>query len=106
LKLLVDTHCWLWQFADPTRLRADVVDMLCEPENKVYLSAASRLAAQGIELLPIDLRHVLRLVGLPMVHRDPFDRLLVAQAKAEGMAIITADRLVAAYDVQIIWASA
>lgn len=129
MKLLIDTHCWLWQLSAPDRLPAVVLDMLGAPENQVHLSAASaweitikhglgkltlpeapdrflpsRLTALGHSLLPVELGHVLRLVGLPALHRDPFDRMLVAQALAEDMDLVTADRLVAAYGARVVWA--
>lgn len=129
MKLLVDTHCWLWQLASPERLRAEIIELLCSAENEVHLSAVSaweivikhgigkltlpepperyipsRLSSQGHVLLPMDLRHVVRLAALPLHHRDPFDRMLVAQALAEDMPIVTADRLVTRYGANVIWA--
>jgi PIN domain nuclease of toxin-antitoxin system len=103
--------------------------MLCAPENQVYLSAASaweitikyglgklalpepperfltsRLTALGHTVLPVELAHVLRLVELPDLHRDPFDRMLVAQALAEDMDLVTADQRVAGYAARVVWA--
>lgn len=104
--------------------------MLLEPKNEIYLSVASvwemvikhgtgklslplppaqyvpeRLAALGHKVLPIEHRHVLQLAELPAHHKDPFDRILVAQAQVEGMPIITADPLVMAYSIDAIRAA-
>jgi len=62
-----------------------------------------RLARHGFEALAIELRHVLRAGALPFIHRDPFDRLLVAQAQLEDIPIVTADPAIAQYDVEVIW---
>jgi PIN domain nuclease of toxin-antitoxin system len=130
VKLLLDTHCWLWLLAAPDRLRPDVVALLCDPENDVHLSAASawemvikyalgkltlaeppelyipdRLEARGVSLLPIELRHVLRVAGLPMHHRDPFDRILIAQALADGMQIVTGAHVLTRYGAEVVWAT-
>jgi PIN domain nuclease of toxin-antitoxin system len=129
MKLLLDTHCWLWLVAEPEKIRHDVVEMVVAESNEVYVSAATaweivikhalgklslpvapteyvpqRIAALGHVTLPIEQRHALWVGGLPLHHKDPFDRILIAQAQIEGMHLVTADRLVAAYDVPIIWA--
>jgi PIN domain nuclease of toxin-antitoxin system len=131
MKLLIDTHCWLWLVAEPERLRRDVVEALFAEDNEVHVSAASaweivikhalgklslplppaeylpsRMAALGHLSLPVEQHHALRVAALPAHHKDPFDRILVAQAQAEDMRIVTADRLLAAYDVRVIWAGA
>lgn len=64
----------------------------------------SRLALLGDRPLAIEQPHVLRLSGLPLHHKDPFDRILVAQAQTEGMGLLTADLEIARYDVDVIWA--
>jgi PIN domain nuclease of toxin-antitoxin system len=126
--VLVDTHVWLWMLTDPDRLpppaRAAVDDLGAE----VLLSAASaweiaikfhlgrlplpeppctyvpsRLEASGCTALPIDHSHALRTGALPDHHRDPFDRLLVAQAQVLGVPLVTADRAITPYDVDIVW---
>ncbi|WP_434046796.1 MULTISPECIES: type II toxin-antitoxin system VapC family toxin [Sorangium] len=129
MKLLLDTHCWLWLAAEPERMRRDVVEMLVAAGNDVYVSAATaweivikhalgklilpispaeyiptRMAALGHLSLPIEQRHALQVAGLPPHHKDPFDRILVAQAQVEGTDLVTADRLMAGYDVRVIWA--
>jgi PIN domain nuclease of toxin-antitoxin system len=131
VRILLDTHCWLWQILEPERLTASVQDMLSDGGNETYLSVASmweiiikssigkltlplppgeyipsRLAAFGDLALTVEQPHVLRVAHLPPYHKDPFDRLLIAQAQSEGMSILTADALVAQYDVSILWAGA
>ena len=106
MTFLLDTHCWLWLVAEPERIRRDVVEMLVAEGNDVYLSAATaweivikhaigklylpippaeyippRMAALGHLSLPIDQRHSLQVARLPAHHKDPFDRVLVAQAQ-------------------------
>jgi len=58
----------------------------------------------GLKTIPLHIHHALRLAELPQHHRDPFDRLLIAQAQAEGLPLMTADPTIAKYDVEIIWA--
>lgn len=131
MRLLLDTHCWLWLVADPERIRRGVVEMLVAEGTDVYISAAtawevvikhalgklslpippaeyipSRMAALGHLSLPIEQRHTLQVAGLPLHHKDPFDRILVAQAQVEDIQLVTADRLMAPYDVRVIWADA
>jgi PIN domain nuclease of toxin-antitoxin system len=62
-----------------------------------------QLASNGIALLPIDVRHIARTVKLPFHHRDPFDRLLVAQALVEGLTVVSADRVFSKYRAKRIW---
>lgn len=131
MKILLDTHCWLWLVTEPERIRRGVVDMLVTADNDVYVSAAtaweivikhalgklslpvppaeyvpSRMAALGHLTLPIEQRHALHVAGLPPHHKDPFDRILVAQAQIEDMHLVTADRIMSAYDIRILWADA
>lgn len=131
MRLLLDTHCWLWLVADPERIRRGVVEMLVAEGTDVYISAAtawevvikhalgklslpippaeyipSRMAALGHLSLPIEQRQTLQVAGLPLHHKDPFDRILVAQAQVEDIQLVTADRLMAPYDVRVIWADA
>jgi len=122
VRILLDTHVWLWLLTTPDRISAETLEVLSNTENDLYLSVASaweitikyqlgklplpcppwefvpdRLERDGILPLPVSMRHVLLTGRLPRLHRDPFDRLLVAQAKAEGMALYTADQQVADY---------
>lgn len=129
MRVLVDTHCWLWQLGEPERLTAEARAVLSTRENDVFFSAASaweivikhsvgrlslphapaeyipsRLAALGNVSLPVAQAHVLRLAALPLHHKDPFDRILIAQALVEGLHLITADPAMRSYEVPIIWA--
>lgn len=129
MRLLTDTHCWLWYLLEPERLNANARDILRNPENEVFFSAASaweivvkfslgkldlplpptkyvpdRLEILGHRELPIRQDHVLRIEALPLHHRDPFDRVLIAQAQVENLQLLTADRAITAYEVPVFWA--
>jgi PIN domain nuclease of toxin-antitoxin system len=62
-----------------------------------------QLADNSVQVLPVDLRHALQVAGLPPHHKDPFDRMLVAQAMIEGLAIVTSDEAIAQYTPEVIW---
>lgn len=121
MKLLLDTHLLLWAAGQPEQLSATARALLDDPQNELLFSAASlwevaikrglgrddfrvdpRLLRRGlldngyIEL-PISSEHVVAVDGLPSIHKDPFDRILVAQAMVEGIALLTSDPLVARY---------
>jgi PIN domain nuclease of toxin-antitoxin system len=127
MKLLLDTQAWLWMISQSERLSREARARLFDPGTELYLSAASvweiaikssigkvrfpgpigayvpsALERSGVRSLAVDSRHALRTAELPMHHRDPFDRLLVAQAQLEGMAIVTADRRFSAYEVELL----
>ncbi len=129
MKILIDTSCWLWSLTDPEHLKKEARDLLPDASQVLFLSAASsweiaikaslgklhlpeppekfipsRMAAFSILGLPVEHAHALRVFGLPAHHRDPFDRILIAQAQSEGLTILTADRVFGAYDVAVIWA--
>ena len=128
MKYLLDTSVWLWSLTASDRIRRDGRELLAQGTEEIYLSAASsweigikwaigklqlpepavsyvpkRMAAQGIRPLPITHIHALAVSELATHHRDPFDRLLIAQAQVEGMAILTADRAFRLYPVEIVW---
>lgn len=127
MRILLDTHCWLWMLIDPERFSAEGRAHLTTPGNDLLLSAGSaweiaikhalgrlrlpmepaeyvpsRLAATGTVPLAIDHRHALRVGQLPPHHRDPFDRILIAQAQVEGIPILTSDPNFARYDVELL----
>lgn len=129
MNVLIDTQCWLWWFSEEERLNVGAQQLIGNGENTVYVSAATsweiaikcaigklklpespdryvprRLASQGMVGMPIEHVHALRVASLPDHHRDPFDRLLVAQAQLENLALLTTDPLIAAYEVETIWA--
>jgi PIN domain nuclease of toxin-antitoxin system len=124
---LLDTHCWLWLKSDAGRLspavrrrvlrnpRALVLSSVCVMEmvikqatGKLTLGAGgapqfvAELTSEGVATLDAGVEHMLRMGLLPPRHRDPFDRLLVAQALVEGLTLVSADPHVLAYDVKSI----
>ena len=122
MKLLLDTHTVLWWLAD-AELAEEALDAIADPGNLVLVSAASvweaslkaslgkldvpesievAFADDGFEPLPIDFRHAERAGGLPGHHRDPFDRMLIAQAQIEDLTIVTRDRAFAPYEVAVL----
>lgn len=121
MRVLLDTHVLLWWLTDDPALGEKAKAQIAEPDNSVLVSAASlweiavkqglgkidadiaeiekEVANQGLERLGIEAGHLIELVSLPSHHRDPFDRMLVAQARAEDLHLMTADRFIAAYSV-------
>lgn len=127
MKILLDTHIWLWMNGSKERLTESARDHLVDPGNELYLSAASsweigikfaagklrlpesperyipsRLTKNQIRPLPIQQAHTLRASSLPLIHRDPFDRMLVAQAQLDDLALMTADSILAGYEVRLL----
>lgn len=128
MKLLLDTHTFIWWDSEPDRLSPQALALCQDRRNILLLSVVSvwemqiklqlgklRLAlplkeiietqqqTNNIEILPVTLAHVLALENLPVHHKDPFDRLLVAQAMVEGAALVSGDPNIARYAVQIVW---
>lgn len=120
MNLLLDTHVALWWLNDPSRLVEEARAAIEQTRNRVFLSAVSVWEAElkaaagrlelpgallaaaeaaGLEELPIRSRHVERAAALPALHRDPFDRMLVAQALEDGLVIATRDPLLQRYPV-------
>jgi len=121
LKLLLDTHLLLWAAGEPEQLPIAALALLNDPQNELLFSAASlwevaikrglgranfridpRLLRRGLldngySELPITSEHAVAIDGLPPIHKDPFDRILVAQSIVEGITLLTADPLVAQY---------
>jgi PIN domain nuclease of toxin-antitoxin system len=121
MAFLLDTHILLWALYDPARLSAQARDLLEDPEQEVWFSAATiwevaikfgldrpdftanpyEVRAEALHLgfreLAVDGLHASLVTALPRLHADPFDRLLVAQATATGLTLLTADSQVAAY---------
>lgn len=128
MKLLLDTHAFLWWNEASPRISRRVRGLLADPENKLYFSVAgawemtlkvqsgklglpaavpvylpARLNHYGIEILTVTLDHVLAMSALPLHHRDPFDRILIAQGQVERLPIVTHDSQVRKYAVETIW---
>ncbi|OGQ08050.1 MAG: twitching motility protein PilT [Deltaproteobacteria bacterium RIFCSPLOWO2_12_FULL_40_28] len=125
MKLLLDTHVLLWALSSKHDLSTLVREALESDSNVIFVSLASlwelkikeglgkvhlpknfysSLEPAGYELLPIQLGHIEGIGKLPPHHRDPFDRLLIAQAKAEQLLLATRDENIKKYDVNILWA--
>jgi len=121
LNLLLDTHLLLWAASEPQRLTAKARTLLLDPANHLLFSAASlweisiknglertdfnvdprrlwrMLVINGYRELPVTSEHTVAVNDLPHLHKDPFDRILVAQARVEGLTLLTADKMVAKY---------
>jgi PIN domain nuclease of toxin-antitoxin system len=121
VKLLLDTHLLLWAASNADRLPAEARALMEAPRNELVFSAASiwevvikrglgrddfrvdppllrrRLLQNAYSELPVTSEHAVAVYGLPPIHRDPFDRILVAQATVEGMTLLTSDHVVAEY---------
>jgi PIN domain nuclease of toxin-antitoxin system len=122
--ILLDTQVWLWWTMASTHLKKRAHDVISDGSNRIVFSAASaweiaikyhlgklqlpmppstyiasRLRRQGFEVLNVEVAHAAAVANLPDHNRDPFDRLLVAQAQLEGMTLMTADRALARYSV-------
>jgi len=121
VKVLLDTHLLLWAAAEPLRLRKKARSLILDPDNDLFFSAASiweiaiknqlgradfdvdphllrrGLIDNGYLELAINIEHALAVLALPPLHKDPFDRMLIAQATVEGFVLLTSDEQVAAY---------
>ncbi len=127
VRILLDTHAWLWMISTPERFSKQALRMVEKTSVELVLSAASAweisikhglgrielpgdaeavipdlMLRSGVEALPITHTHALRAGALPAHHKDPFDRILVAQAQLEGIPILTADQEIPSYDVEVI----
>lgn len=121
MKLLLDTHVLIWAAGFPDRISAEGRDLIADTENELFFSAASlwevaiksalgredfavdaRLLRRGLldndySELPVMSEHAVAIGGLPAIHKDPFDRLLIAQSMVEGITLLTTDDLVGQY---------
>ncbi len=122
MRYLLDTHVLLWSRASPERLSPEATAVLLATDNTLYVSMATlwecaikacigklvvpegffRIVANDYEILDIELAHLEATMQLPMLHRDPFDRLLVAQARLGGLMLVTRDRNVIRYPVPVV----
>jgi PIN domain nuclease of toxin-antitoxin system len=129
VKVLLDTHAFLWWVTDDGQLSARARRVIGGSANEVYFSAVSgweiaikarlgrlrlkgddlqsliakQVAANDFQLLPVHLNHALRTYSLPGHHNDPFDRLLIAQADIEDLALLSADPKLTDYKIRIVW---
>ena len=128
MRLLLDTHAFLWFVLNDPQLSGTAAALIAAPANRIEISPASywevaikirigkytlpdpldvfmkhELAANDFHILHIEPRHTAPLTTLPFHHRDPFDRLLVAQAMTEGIPIVSADSMLDAYPIKRLW---
>ena len=128
MRVLLDTHVLLWWFFDDDDLSQPARSAIAEPANDILVSTASAweistkhrlgklpeaqevirdlpglLRRARFEVLPIELEHAFRAGALPGVHRDPFDRMLIAQSQLERLVLASADQLLKEYEVEILW---
>lgn len=128
MKLLLDTQAFLWSISAPERLGARARRAIQSGRNEVFVSAVSaweiaiksalgrltltedpqrfipeQMTQNAFEPLPVLIRHALKVLDLPDIHRGPFDRLLVAQALIEELALVSGDAQLGRYPVRVIW---
>ena len=128
MNCLLDTHTFLWAITGDSRLSKRAREEFESPSNKLYLSVVSlweiaikvalgklplpsdteaflkkHLAMNSIEVLPVLAAHAFRILTLDAHHRDPFDRMLVAQSMVEGWPVVTGDEAIRRYGIEIIW---
>ncbi len=126
MRVLLDTHTFLWAITDASRLSVKARALMTSAESWFSVASiwevivkvqsgklslprptgpflTSELASSGVQILPVTLNHVLRVESLEPHHRDPFDRVLVAQSIEENLPILTADRVFDKYPVKVIW---
>ncbi len=125
-RILIDTHVFLWWLADNSALGSRAKKIIRETENDVFVSSITSweiaikkkkglliapddidgiVEDEGFLKLPISLFHAEKAGALEEIHRDSFDRMLIAQAQAEGLELLTADKIIAEYGVKVIDAS-
>lgn len=130
MRLLLDTECWLWSVREPDRLNQRAQELIDDSATELYLSVASiweitiknqigklplpkapedyipeLLQLQRTKTLVIKPSHIYHLPRLPLLHRDPFDRLLIGQALTEDLTLLTGDKLIRQYKPPMIWAA-
>ena len=128
MKALLDTHVFLWWNTDDSKLSPLAREVIGNGDNEIYISAVSaweitikyqigrlelpeppqqyvpnRMAMHRFLAMPIQVSHTLQISALPPLHKDPFDRLLIAQSQMENIPLITADDALRNYDIEIIW---
>lgn len=128
MRVLLDSHTLIWAGDDPAKVPAPAMGVMQDPANDLFISAATiwemaikvaigklplslpyrqwldkAVDDQGLSILPITLDHTERQISLPFHHRDPFDRLIAAQAIVEGIPLVSADAIFDAYVVNRIW---
>ena len=128
MNALLDTHAFIWWVTDAPQLSINAKNFIANPENKIFFSVASgweivikvntgklnipeqvgtyitsRLTNNRFDILEIELAHVLQVANLPDLHRDPLDRIIIAQSQVMDVPVLTIDRLIIQYEVNVIW---
>ena len=127
MKYLLDTHAVIWYVEDSSELPKKIKDLIDNPENDIYISSVSfweiaikvslgkldlelafdeflaTIKSRDFTFLQIEDEYLNRLLGLPFIHRDPFDRLIITSALTENLTIITIDENIKKYNVSCIW---
>lgn len=128
MQLLVDTHTFIWWASEPDKLSSTALEACQDATSSLYLSVGSiweiqikhqlgklqlhkpldeiiqaQQTANDLQVLPIEVSHILELYKLPYHHRDPFDRLLIAQAKVENLSLLSGDSVFSQYAVRVVW---
>lgn len=128
MRLLLDTHTFIWWASEPEKLPQKIRELCENPENTLVVSVTSvwemqikmqlgkmtihtplveliesQMEANDVALLPITLDHVVGLANLPFIHHDPFDRLLISQAMVEDFILLSKDKKMAGYPVKVMW---
>jgi len=128
MRILLDTHTFLWWAADDPQISLKAKALITNPDNEVFFSVVSaweiiikvgigklslsespetyipsRIVSNQFEILPVQMSHILKINSLPNFHKDPFDRLLIAQSLVEDLLLLTVDNAIAQYPVTTIW---
>jgi PIN domain nuclease of toxin-antitoxin system len=111
VRLLLDTHAVLWWLSDDPRLAMAARTAIADPANQQKLRRLpplpeilpDRLLREGVEILPISIGHALAAAALPGPHRDPWDRIMMAQALAEQCRVVTVDKVFSDYKIPVLW---
>jgi PIN domain nuclease of toxin-antitoxin system len=128
VRILLDTHAFVWWVSDSDELSRRARRLIADGANEIFFSAASaweiaiksrlrratlppdaerfvreQLELNAFQMLPIQVHHALGVASLPALHRDPFDRMLVAQALSEELTLMSRDRRLADYSVRLVW---
>ena len=128
MNVLLDTHAFLWAISDDKKLSKTACKAFLDPGNRLFFSAVSmweicikiglerlslktgwikniqnEMSTNAIQWLPVEMQHCVELTRLPFHHRDPFDRMLVAQARVEELLVLSRDARLSAYDIECIW---
>lgn len=125
MNYLLDTHAFMWWLSDSKKLSQRARRIISDSNNRIFVSHATQweiviksaigrlvfpvdrleleVEENGFELLSLNTKHIMQITSLPMHHRDPFDRLLIAQAQNESLILLSRDEMFASYDVSLVW---